>query len=172
MITEPEYNNEIEVNGDTSIITIRSRKHGTFNIIIDTDDIEIVDYYKWVVSEHKGGTYYIVARDKGCCRNIQLHRLITDCPKGLTVDHINRNPLDNRKCNLKVCTQAENNLNKPLSSKNKTGYKNISVCKRTEKYRVTFSRNKKWKQIGTYKNIEDAIEARDEYLERISNGRF
>lgn len=40
-----------------------------------------------------------------------MHRLITSCPPGLVVDHINHNKLDNRRKNLRVCTQSANMRN-------------------------------------------------------------
>ena len=58
--------------------------------------------YRWRISNN-----YVITK-KGY---IKLHRLITNCPDDKVVDHINHNRLDNRKCNLRVCTQAENAQN-------------------------------------------------------------
>lgn len=41
-------------------------------------------------------------------RSLSLHRFIVNAKSGETVHHKNHNPLDNRKCNLKICTQQQN----------------------------------------------------------------
>lgn len=67
---------------------------------------------------------------------IGLYRFVMNPLPGFQVDHINRNPLDNRKCNLRLCTQQDN-------AKNKSRYKN-------KKYR---------KQCSSF---EEAIKKREE----------
>lgn len=78
-------------------------------VLIDRDDLEKVKTFKW----HVGSTGYAVWRGAigGIKQTVRMHRLITDCPKGKIVDHINHNPLDNRKSNLRVCTQSDNMRN-------------------------------------------------------------
>jgi hypothetical protein len=53
-----------------------------------------------------------------------LHREITKAPKGMQVDHVNGDVLDNRRCNLRVCTAAQNNSNRRCTSKH--GYLGLS----------------------------------------------
>ena len=59
----------------------------------------------------KGNYYAYTNKDEN--KNIALHRLITKCPNGLMVDHLNHNTLDNRLENLKICTNKENQHNSP-----------------------------------------------------------
>ncbi|MFA5291973.1 MAG: HNH endonuclease signature motif containing protein [Phycisphaerae bacterium] len=58
-----------------------------------------------------------------------LARVILNPPKGQVVDHKNRNPLDNRKCNLRIVTNRQNMLNRILE--NSTGFIGVSI-KRTK----------------------------------------
>ena len=85
--------------------------------------------------------YTRIKKDK-----IILHRLLTNCPKGLVVDHINGNSLDNRKSNLRICTRSQNNLN---SGKPKT-----KIC--SSKYiGVAWDgriKSKPWKAIASVKD--------------------
>ena len=58
-----------------------------------------------------------------------LPRLILNAQKGQIVDHINREPLDNRRENLRIVNARQSALNRRLKSK--TGYIGVSKIKRT-----------------------------------------
>lgn len=77
---------------------------------IDPQDLELIAKYKW----HIGSTGYAVWRgvEKGRKVTVRMHRLISGCPRGKVVDHINHDTLDNRRANLRICTQSENLRNK------------------------------------------------------------
>lgn len=86
--------------------------------LIDLDDLEILKKYRWCVTD---GCYVAGWVDGS---RIKLHRFVTNCPKGLVVDHINHNTFDNRKSNLRVCTQAQNKIN---TKQGKRGIEKISA---------------------------------------------
>ena len=77
-----------------------------------------------------------------------------------TIDHINGVTSDNRFCNLREATQAEQCQNICLSKKNKSGFPGVHWHKLTKKWRVQFRIDGKITQIGMFENLKDAIEAR------------
>lgn len=84
-------------------------------VYIDDDDYSIVAKYTWWFT--KAG-YVYTQTGRGVNREtILLHRLVMGLKKGdgLEVDHINRDKLDNRKFNLRLCTRSQNNMNKVSS---------------------------------------------------------
>ena len=83
-----------------------------------------------------------------------------DCPKDMVVDHINMNPLDNRKCNLRICTMQQNNFNKKEQTNNTSGRVGVTWDKQTNKWRAQIQVNGKSIKLGRFKNKEDAIKAR------------
>lgn len=114
------------------IISINNKTYGRVDIKIDyhvyigkqLDKLKInVEYNK---SKHD---YYAYVMIKG--KRIRLHRYITNCPKGLVVDHINGDTKDNRLNNLRIVTQTENLKNrmsyfsKPIRNNNKTGIRGL-----------------------------------------------
>lgn len=113
---------------------------------IDLDDYEKVKSFCWYI--HNRG-YVATQTSDGI---ILLHRLIMDCPDGLQVDHINHNKSDNRKCNLRICTNQQNNRNKCS--------KGIAFDKRVNKWQARIYYNGKNLYLGSFTNKEDAIAAR------------
>jgi hypothetical protein len=82
-------------------------------------------------------------------KRLHLHRFIMNCPNNMVIDHINGNNLDNRKQNLKICTQQKNTLNNHFA-------KNISYINRDKKYVVYFQINGKQKKICYTRDIKEA----------------
>ena len=88
--------------------------NGRGETIVSDDTYKKIHIYKW----HKTKSGYVCNNKLGL-----LHRYIMNCPDDKIVDHINRIRHDNRKENLRVCTQSENGKNK--SPKGKSPYYNI-----------------------------------------------
>ena len=76
------------------------------------------------------------------------------------IDHINRNPSDNRIENLRETSRAENLLN-TASRGGSSKFKGVSWCKRDKTWMAYIKVNRKMKNLGLFKNEEDAARARD-----------
>ena len=150
------------IDGDVTILHFVHKGH-EYNAYIDTDDLWKVKNHRlsWKIYSGKAQTtMYVVSHD------IRMHRLIMDCPKGMVIDHIDGNGLNNRKSNLRICTHAENCQNlHGVNPRNVTsGIRGVSWHKGDKRWRVRVAH----KLIGEYKDIETAkqvaIEARRELL--------
>lgn len=75
-------------------------------------------------------------------------------------DHINRNPFDNRKSNLRQATASENSMNRGLQSNNTSGITGVCWDKRREKWMAYIKINHKNIYLGTFDDKDDAIKAR------------
>ena len=135
-------------------------------VIIDTEDIERIKKHKW--NQQNNGKH-IEGYVNG--KVIQLHRFIMNEDKdGIIIDHINRNPLDNRKCNLRRCNSQQNCCNRKTHNKNKLKVKNVRQRK-DGKYEVNICKNYKQIYIGVYDSLEEAIVERDKALKKL-HGEF
>lgn len=109
---------------------------------VDDDDYKKYNHLVW----HLSDTGYAVRRNNG--ETFRLHRLIMNCPEGMVVDHLNGDTLDNRKCNLRICTIAEN-------SKNHHNTKGYCYDKNRGRWSVCYRR----KFYGRYDTEEEAKRA-------------
>lgn len=98
--------------------------NGEKTLVDDEDYKKFVNYLG--VSWSKTSHGYVATKKMVNYRvtHFYLHRLVIDAKDGETVDHINRNRLDNRKSNLRICTQAQNCWNNDKKSK-RSGYKGV-----------------------------------------------
>ncbi len=110
-----------------------------FVTIVDNEDYEELMQYKWCASRTSPGyakALRAAPRDAdGKTHHVYMHREIMNAPKGMVVDHINHEPLDNRRANLRVCTHAQNLANQhkqrgPRSSR----FKGVSWYKAGRKW--------------------------------------
>ena len=80
------------------------------------------------------------------------------CPKNTVVDHINHNTLDNRKCNLRICTHQESMMNSE-SRIGRSKYKGVWFSKDKNKWVAELRKNNKKIHIGYFKNEKEAAKA-------------
>lgn len=95
---------------------------------------------------------------------VYLHRSITRCPQGYVVDHINGNPLDNRRVNLRICTQKQNaaNVHKPAK------WKGVYLRKNGKGiyWQSQIKMNGKTHSLGCFKNPVEAAAAYNKSAEK------
>ena len=83
--------------------------------------------------------------------------MIFPAPAGLVVDHINGNRMDNRRCNLRHCTNAENSRNCQHRS-GTSKYRGVYYAKQTKKWRASIMHNGKRFHLGYFATEEAAAE--------------
>lgn len=128
--------------------------------IVDEEDFEFLNQRKWTSSHG-----YVVTRTKrdktGYRQYPRMHRVLTSCPDGMEVDHINGDRTDNRKVNLRVCTRNQNGKNLGKKPQNTSGFKGVVWDKCREKWRAQIQHNQVMKNLGRFENKEDAARAYD-----------
>ena len=98
---------------------------------------------------------------------IYLHRLVMNLVnKNTEIDHINHNPMDNRKENLRKCSGSENCRNRMKATNNTSGVKGVSWHKVTNKWMAYIGVSHKLIYLGLFTNIEDAVKVRLEAEEK------
>jgi len=140
------------------LIFTNRQKQEIFRGLVSEEDYQNVKQYRWYIS-----CGYVQGRVNG--KVISLHHFIMGKPeKGLIVDHINQNRLDNRRENLRFATLKLNahNRKKNMTETSSTQYKGIRYKKNRQSYSwaATYSA----KHIGAFDNEIDAAKAYDAYV--------
>lgn len=157
--------NDYEICGDYAKVFFRDTTTQEIKgyALIDAEDVDKCKKHKWMMTEMLGNTRYVRAIIDGV--NTSIHRFVLDYHGDLMVDHINRNGLDNRKCNLRIVTPSENCTN--TVSRSATGFKNIYY--KNDKFSLQITRDGAKYHLGTFEKIEDAIHARDSFIEQYNS---
>ncbi len=125
--------------------------------LVDDEDYERIEKFGWhedilgyaraTASTAPPGTPYKEGK-------IRMHRTVMNAQKGQIVDHINGNKLDNRKSNLRFCTHAQNQQNKPKRGNNTSGFKGVFKSRKTWSAQITT--NGKTLCLGSFDSPEKA----------------
>jgi hypothetical protein len=145
--------NEIAVEGNIAFIVLKDKQCNIVaKALIDIEDVERCKMHKWHL--HKGK--YVIASLKEN-QKIHLHRFVLSYSGTEDVDHINRNPLDNRKCNLRIVPHNVNSANND----------GVGVVRSPSgKYQARVCRNYKSIHIGTFETFDEAHIARKRFVEQ------
>jgi hypothetical protein len=122
--------------------------------IVDDECFELLNKFNWHIDSHG-----YAARNgyvRGRRTKILMHRVLLNIPKHLAVDHINGDRADNRKCNLRICDNRENQGNRRKRQHASSAYKGVSWHSSSQKWQVRISDNKKRTHVGVYNSETEA----------------
>ena len=128
--------------------------------LVDDEDFEVLSKRSWRLGYYNHPITY----DLDCPRKtVLMHRVIMNAKKGEIIDHIDGNPLNNTRANLRFCTHAENMRNQKKPKNNTSGYKGVHLNKnkKVKKWKAEIGYNKKLIFLGYFMTPEDAARSWD-----------
>lgn len=139
--------------------------------LVDYDDYHWLMQWNWQVdtSDHVFRTKTV----NGKRRAVFMHREIIDCADDKIVDHINGIPWDNRRCNLRECSYAQNRWNrgKPNRKNPSTKYKGVHRNKMRQKFEVKICSNGETHHLGFFDDVIKAAKTYDKKAREL-HGEF
>jgi hypothetical protein len=129
-------------------------KLGKQKVLIDHEDLDLLTNHYFRIKTWRGGEQYVYSGTTGEYKNKFLHRIILGRMrniKGKVCDHINGNPFDNRRSNLRACNFSENSKNAKMQARNKIGIKGLHDDERLSLIIATIqNKHKKYKRTFKY----------------------
>lgn len=134
------------------------------SVLVDEQDVDLVMSRQWHLNNkiksqrESGASYRYLHHSKG-----SLHRVIMSAKRGQVVDHINGDVYDNRRSNLRICTNAENvrNAKKRSPSTATSIFKGVGFEKHKNRWRATITVDWKTKHLGYFESELAAAKAYD-----------
>ena len=152
--------NEFRILDKNSIeVDVYNQKNEKINsFIIDKDDLCKIRYKKWRIDTNNR---IVTGNSTNKNPRRELSRLLLDITdESLVVDHIDGNTLNNRKSNLRICTQSNNVCNKSFMSNNTSGIIGVSWDKQRRKWAPEIRIESKRCHLGRFELFEEAVYAR------------
>lgn len=132
--------------------------------LVNNEDYKYLNQWKWRAL--KGYTTFYAARHGGIVNGkhttIYMHRMIAERIGIKNPDHIDTDGLNNQRSNLREATRGQQQANRNRFKNNTSGYKGVSWHKKTQKWMVRISINKKHIFLGYFDDIKGAARAYNE----------
>ena len=120
--------------------------------LVDDEWYDMLRTVSWCISQGTGGKAYAVSgamcHARGRSHSELMHRAIADAPRDKVVDHINGDTLDNRRANLRICTQQDNMFNSTVKPRGASRYRGVSLWK--GKWRACIVVRRKQRHLGIF----------------------
>jgi len=151
------------------ILIINSKTHGRFEVLYSKEDEDLINSHTWGITK-KRTKFYVrtdIKNADGKYRTKFLHQLIMNTPKGMDTDHIDGDPLNNRRKNLRKCTRSENMRNRGKTKSNTSGF--VGVYAVGNRWQAMINYEGKNKYLGTFDTRSEAGRARDRATVKLRN---
>jgi len=134
------------------------RLRGGAMTYLDDADYDRAQAYRW----HKTSNGYVAGSvvEQGARKRVYLHRWLLDAQPGQLVDHIDGNPLNNRRSNLRLATRSQNQANRRRNRSSRSRYKGVTWHTRQQRWMARLQVNGRRITIGYY---ADPLQAAYEY---------
>jgi hypothetical protein len=143
---------------DFAVVTLSKGQQA----VVDAADLVFLNGHSWYAIKRAAGGGFYAATTPFFIDGIRyslMHRALLLAPPGIHIDHINRDPLDNRRRNLRFCTISENAANRVGHRLNRNGFR--GVTKQGHRFSSKIKVRGKEKFLGTFPTAEEAGRAWD-----------
>jgi len=125
--------------------------------VVDASDFEMLSHWTWNLTDDGYASAY-----NGMSRSyVRMHRLLMIPGPGLDVHHINHNPLDNRRSNLRACAHQDNQRSQAIRRTSASGFKGVGWHSRDRAWRAYITVDYKQVSLGYFRDKEAAARAYD-----------
>jgi hypothetical protein len=140
--------------------------------IVDVADYERLSSFQWRAQFDRDTRGFYAVRgikENGKNKAVLMHRVILGAKPGETVDHIDRDTLDNRRANLRIVTKGQNSWNQRLlHAQNTSGFR--GVCWSGTRWLAQITVNNRLYHLGCFDTPEAAAKAYDRAARELHQG--
>lgn len=123
-------------------------------VLIDVQDaVSLLSHFLNI--RYKRNKKYVVIPHKNGFRSCYLHDFILSDKTNFCIDHVDGNPLNNLRSNLREADRSKNAINTGLKKTNKSGYKGVHF-KTKGKWVAQITKNRKCHTLGIFSSAKEA----------------
>ena len=134
-------------------------RYDTREALVDLEDYARLQYIRWSIQRIGKCKHLRVVGGS----NTYLARFIVECPLGKVVDHHDRNTLNDRRSNLRICSQRENNLNRPGVLNTSSKFKGVAWSKSDGKWKVITGTKAAKVYLGSFDDEAEAAKVYNDF---------
>lgn len=136
--------------------------------LVDDEDYDFLALHRWTIKRSYVSTTGLIHTiyawgrvTPGSRVRTFLHRFLLQPPPGVGLDHVNGDGLDNRRCNLRLCSHHQNAANMRKRPDATSRFKGVSLRRSTGLWIAQLVVHRKWRKLGSFKDELEAARAYD-----------